>query len=311
MAQQKWKYITIALLLVVALQWCSQQQIMTAEGTAATSETSVKAIKPIFSPPPMPVALSFAGEPVPLHVPDVAERLDRELLVNSYLHATTLLGLKRMQRYVPEIKAMLKENNVPEDFIYLALAESLFGHVTSHAGAAGFWQLMPDTARGYGLIVNSEVDERFHMQKATLAAIKYLKRAKERFGSWTNAAASYNRGMAGLANALERQGVSSYYDLYLNDETSKYMFRILALKEVLGNPQKYGFELPEEHGYQLLPSRVVKINTTLRDLPAFALEQGTNYKTLRYYNPWIKGYKLTVPPGKEFELKLPEGPTDR
>jgi membrane-bound lytic murein transglycosylase D len=207
---------------------------------------------------------------------------------------------------VPEIKTLLKENDVPEDFIYLALAESLFGHVTSPAGAAGFWQLMPDTARGYGLIVNGEVDERFHVQKATLAAVKYLKSAKQRFGSWTNAAASYNRGMAGLGRALERQGVSSYYDLYLNDETSRYMFRILALKEVLGNPQKYNFELPEEHGYQPLPSRTVKVTSTLDDLPAFALEQGTNYKTLRLYNPWIKDYSLTVPQGKEFDLQLPQ-----
>ncbi|MCX2741716.1 lytic transglycosylase domain-containing protein [Pontibacter anaerobius] len=306
MAQQIWKYLGITLLIVLAVQLCSQQQIMTAGGMTAASETNVNALKPVFSPPAVPEALSFAGEPVPLHVPDVAERLDRELLVNSYLHATTLLGLKRMQRYVPEIKALLKENGIPEDFIYLALAESLFGHVTSPAGAAGFWQLMPDTARGYGLIVNGEVDERFHVQKATLAAVEYLKRAKERFGSWTNAAASYNRGMAGLGRALERQGVSSYYDLYLNDETSRYMFRILALKEVLGNPTKYGFEMTEEHGYMPLPARSVKVTSTISDLPAFALEQGTNYKTLRLYNPWVKDYRLTVPQGREFELKLPQ-----
>ncbi|WP_276496251.1 lytic transglycosylase domain-containing protein [Pontibacter litorisediminis] len=305
MSQQIWKYVGGVLVMVAALQLCSQQQIMTAGGMAA-GEAKMNALKPVFSPPPMPAALNFAGEPVPLHVPDVAERLDRELLVNSYLHATTLLGLKRMQRYVPEIKVLLRENGIPEDFVYLALAESLFGHVTSPAGAAGFWQLMPDTARGYGLIVNGEVDERFHVQKATLAAVQYLKRAKERFGSWTNAAASYNRGMAGLARALERQGVDSYYDLYLNDETSRYMFRILALKEVLGNPQKYGFEMHEDNGYKPLPYRSVKVTSSVADLPAFALEQGTNYKSLRFYNPWIKGYRLTVPAGKEFELKLPQ-----
>ncbi|GAA4435645.1 lytic transglycosylase domain-containing protein [Pontibacter saemangeumensis] len=264
--------------------------------------------KLVLSPPPLPASLSFAGEPVPLHVPDVAERLDRELLVNSYLHATTLLGMKRMQRYVPEIRAMLIENNVPEDFIYLALAESLFGHVTSPAGAAGFWQLMPDTARGYGLVVNGEVDERFHVQKATRAAIRYLTTARKRFGSWTNAAASYNRGMGGLDSALERQGVRSYYDLYLNDETSRYMFRILALKEVMGNPQKYGFELPEAQAYQPLTTRPMEVAATIADLPAFALEQGTNYKTLRLYNPWIKSYTLTVPAGQEYVLELPVKP---
>ncbi|NDK55281.1 lytic transglycosylase domain-containing protein [Pontibacter fetidus] len=303
MAQQNWKYIAITLVIVVGLQLFSHQQLIKAgsNGLSAGDESNTSVIRS----PGVPVALSFAGEPVPLQVPDVAERLDRELLVNSYLHATTLLGLKRMQRYEPEIRAILKENDIPEDFIYLALAESLFGQVTSPAGAAGFWQLMPDTARGYGLIVNSEVDERFHVRKATYAAIKYLKSAKNRFGSWTNAAASYNRGMGGLDRALQQQGVTSYYDLYLNDETSRYLFRILALKEVLGNPQKYRFELLEGQGYQPLPARTVKVTSTIPDLASYALQQGTNYKTLRLYNPWIKDYTLTVAQGKEFELLLP------
>ncbi|MEJ8800728.1 lytic transglycosylase domain-containing protein [Pontibacter sp. H249] len=305
MAQQIWKYVWVTVIILIAMQLCSQQQAQF--GTdMADGNTERRSDSKVFAPPPLPTAMSFAGEPVPLHVPDVAERLDRELLVNSYLHATTLLGLKRMQRYVPEIKAMLKEHDIPEDFVYLALAESLFGHVTSPAGAAGFWQLMPDTARGYGLVVNGEVDERFHVQKSTLAAIRYLKSAKKRFGSWTNAAASYNRGMGGLARALERQGVSSFYDLYMNDETSRYIFRILALKEVLGNPQKYGFELAEEHGYKPLPSKPLVVTESIKDLPAFALEQGTNYKTLRLYNPWIKDYKLTVPQGKEYVIELPQ-----
>ena len=304
MAQRNWKYIAITLLVVVGLQLFSQQQLITA-GNNGVSSADVNSNAAVFRSPAVPAALTFAGEPVPLNVPDVAERLDRELLVNSYLHATTLLGLKRMQRYEPEIKALLKENDRPEDFIYLALAESLFGQVTSPAGAAGFWQLMPDTARGYGLIVNSEVDERFHVRKATLAAVKYLKSAKNRFGSWTNAAASYNRGMGGLDRALQQQGVENYYDLYLNDETSRYMFRILALKEVLGNPQKYRFDMPAGQGYQPLPTRTVKVTSTISDLPAFALQQGTNYKTLRLYNPWIKDYALTVAQGKEFELMLP------
>lgn len=296
MAQQVWKYVWVTLIIVIALQLCSQQQAGHAEEAAVEDK---KEDRLVLSPPPLPPSLSFAGEPVPLDVPDVAERLDRELLVNSYLHATTLLGLKRMQRYVPEIRALLRENGVPEDFVYLALAESLFGHVTSPAGAAGFWQLMPETARGYGLVVNGEVDERFHVQKATLAAVRYLKTAHERFGSWTNAAASYNRGMSGLNRALERQGVTSYYDLYLNDETSRYMFRILALKEILGNPDKYGFALSEASGYRPLPSRPLTVSATIPDLPAFALEQGINYKTLRLYNPWVKSYRLTVPQGRE------------
>ncbi|QCR21387.1 lytic transglycosylase domain-containing protein [Pontibacter sp. SGAir0037] len=301
MTQQFWKYGWVMVILVFSVQLCSQH----APHVTEESENASFAANQVYSSPALPTTLTFAGEPVPLQIPDVAERLDRELLINSYFHSNTLLALKRMQRYMPEIERLLRENDVPEDFIYLALAESLFGQVTSPAGASGFWQLMSDTAKGYGMMVNEEVDERFHVQKATLAACRYLKSAKAKFGSWTNAAASYNRGMGGLERALKQQGVSSYYDLYLNDETSRYMFRILALKEILGNPKSYGFDLNQDHGYAPLPSRQMIINTTIPDLPKFALEQGTNYKTLRLYNPWIKSYSLTVPPGKEFVLELP------
>lgn len=303
MAQQVWKYVWVTLILVIAMQLCSQQPVE----FASTSSNSGSAAKgPSFRSPALPASISFAGEQVPLQIPDVAERLDRELLTNSHFHSSTLLALKRMQRYLPEIERLLKENDIPEDFKYLALAESLFSQVTSPAGASGFWQLMPDTAKGYGMTVNEEVDERFHVQKATVAACKYLKSAKSRFGSWTNAAASYNRGMGGLDRAMKQQGVTSYYDLYLNDETSRYMFRILALKEVLGEPNKYGFEFEAVDGYNPLPSRTITINKSIADLPQFALEQGSNYKTLRLYNPWIRGYKLTVAPEKEFEVLLPK-----
>ncbi|MDX5480774.1 MAG: lytic transglycosylase domain-containing protein [Hymenobacteraceae bacterium] len=301
MVQQFWRYVWVTLILVFAMQLCSQQPL---RHVAPEEEGSAAANNLRFQPPALPASMTFAGEQVPLHIPDVAERLDRELLVNTYLHSRTLLGLKRMQRYLPEIQQTLRENNVPEDFIYLALAESLFSQVTSSAGASGFWQLMPNTARGYGMLVNDEVDERFNVQKSTLAACRYLKTAKERFGTWTNAAASYNRGMAGFERALKRQGVDSYYDLYLNDETYRYMFRILALKEVLGNPERYGFSFSAEHGYNPLPTRQVRVSSSISDLPEFALEQGTNYKTLRLYNPWIKGYRLSVSNGKELFLHL-------
>jgi membrane-bound lytic murein transglycosylase D len=303
MVQQIWKYLVLLMVISLSLHLCSQQMI---PAVIPDSDENVKTtVRLPFKAPALPENMTFAGEEVPLHVPDVAERLDRELLMNSYLHGTTLLALKRMQRYMPTIERLLKENDVPNDFKYLALAESLFGQVTSPAGAAGFWQLMPDTARGYGMLVNGEVDERFHVEKATLAACRYLKSAKTRFGTWTNAAASYNRGMGGLGSALNRQGVSSYYDLYLNDETYRYMFRILALKEILGNPERYNFELNPEQGYNPLPYRSVVVRTTISDLPQYALEQNTNYKTLKLYNPWIKDYKLTVAPGKEFVLHLP------
>ncbi|RNI29138.1 lytic transglycosylase domain-containing protein [Rufibacter latericius] len=305
MTHNIWKYLGGLGLIAITLNLCSQQSF---SGESASGGGSVEAFTrgSVIKAPALPSSMSFAGEPVPLEVPDVAERLDRELLVNSYLQATTLIGLKRMQRYQPEIERLLKENDIPADFVYLSLAESLFSQVTSPAGASGFWQLMPDTARGYGLLVNSEVDERFHVQKSTLAACRYLKSAKKKFGSWTNAAAAYNRGVGGIDRALEQQKVDSYYDLYLNDETSRYMFRILALKEVLGNPQKYGFELPKEQGYEPLPTRALTVTSSIPDLAQYAVDQGTNYKTLRLYNPWIKGFKLTVAPGKEFVLKLPK-----
>ncbi|MHC2992477.1 murein transglycosylase [Pontibacter sp. HJ8] len=305
MGQHLLKYGWILVALLLTLQLCSQGSLQLGAAPSEAKDSGFSTNRQYFSSPVLPDAITFAGEPVPLHVPDVAERLDRELLANTYLHTSTLLALKRMQRYLPEIKRLLKENEIPEDFIYLALAESLFGQVTSPAGASGFWQLMPDTARGYGMLVNDEVDERYHVQKATLAACRYLKKAKDRFGTWTNAAASYNRGMAGISRAMKQQGVTNYYDLYLNDETSRYMFRILALKEVLGNPQKYGFELTPEQGYNALPTKTITVSASIPDLPAFALEQGINYKTLRLYNPWIRGYKLSVPEGKEFELRMP------
>lgn len=304
MAQHIWKYLVIFVGLGVSMHLCSQHQPL--YSSAHAPHPIQPAAEGMFRAHPLPTSLTFAGEEVPLHVIDVAERLDRELLINSHFHSGTLLALKRMQRHMPEIDRMLRENGIPEDFKYLVMAESLLANVTSSAGASGFWQLMPDTARGFGLLVNDEVDERHHLQKSTLAACRYLRTAHKRLGSWTNAAAGYNRGMGGIERALKHQGVENYYDLYLNDETTRYMFRILALKEVLSNPQKYNYDFSPEQGYQPLATRAYPVTTSIPDLPKFALEQGTNYKTLRNYNPWIKGYKLTVAPGREFVLQLPQ-----
>lgn len=265
-----------------------------------------------YRPFPLPQKMTFAGEPVPLEIPDIAERLDRELQANAYFHSNTILALKRLQRYLPEMERLLQANGLPADFKYVALAESLLANVTSPKGAVGFWQLMPATARELKLTVNKEVDERYHFEKATMAACNYFKKARLRFGSWTNAAASYNRGMGGLQAALKNQKVTSYYDLYLNEETSRYLFRVLALKEILENPKRYGFDLLQSDGYASTATRPVPVTTTINDLPQFALDQGINYKTLRLHNPWLLGYKLTVADTTaSYTLQIPENAAGR
>ncbi|MFT2008184.1 lytic transglycosylase domain-containing protein [Pontibacter sp. 13R65] len=289
-----WKPALLCVCLMGTVNLCSQK--------AAEPEFVYKQYRSY----PLPAQMTFAGEEVPLQVPDVAERLDRELQSNAYFHSNTILALKRISRHLPEIEAALREQGLPDDIKYVALAESLLGNVVSPAGAAGFWQLMPETSRGYGIIINDEIDERYHLAKATVAAAAYFKTAKAKFGSWTNAAASYNRGMAGLQRALTSQRVTSYYDLYLNDETSRYLFRILALKEVLTNPDRYGFDTSRIKGYAPLQTRTITVTESIADLPQFALDNGSNYKTLRLYNPWIKDYKLTITSARpRYELLLP------
>ncbi|MDQ4140188.1 MAG: lytic transglycosylase domain-containing protein, partial [Bacteroidota bacterium] len=211
-----WKYLFFAACFLGIVNLCSQQ--------VTPAITGVYNHRPF----PLPKTMTFAGEPVPLEIPDVAERLDRELQSNAYFHSNVLLALKRMQRSLPELERLLEANGLPADFKYVALAESLLGNVISPKGAVGVWQFMPPTARELKLTINDEVDERYHFEKSTIAACNYFKKAKQRFGSWTNAAASYNRGMGGLQAALKAQKVTSYYDLYLNEETSRYVFRILA-----------------------------------------------------------------------------------
>ncbi len=253
----------------------------------------------------LPDTLAFAGEPVPLDDPEVRERLDRELHINAYWHSSTFRILKNGHRWSKPIRAILKENQVPEDFLYLVAAESGFQNVASPAGAAGFWQILKSTGKEYGLIINQEVDQRYDPEKATQAACRYLKEAYGKFHNWTLVAASYNMGMGSLKQQLEKQRVSSYYDLYLNDETSRYVFRILALKLILSDPGAYHFCFDEQDLYQPVSYRRIVVDSTIDNLVDFALEQGTTFKMLKYLNPWLRGYKLTVPPDEQFELHLP------
>jgi membrane-bound lytic murein transglycosylase D len=252
-----------------------------------------------------PASIDFAGENTPLNVSDVKERFERELLINANLDATTLLIIKRANRAFPIIEPILKINNIPDDFKYLAVIESGLVNAVSPAGAKGVWQFMPETAKEKGLEVNEIVDERYHLEKSTEAACKYLLDAKRKFGSWTLAAASYNGGMTGVNKQIEIQKVTSYYDLLLNEETSRYVFRILALKEIMKNPKLYGFEIESKELYKNIPTRKLEIDSTITDLASFAIGQGINYKILKIHNPWLRDKKLLNLSKKKYFLEIP------
>jgi membrane-bound lytic murein transglycosylase D len=253
-----------------------------------------------------PTELYFCGEKVPMEDREVRERFDRELHINTYWQSQTLLLIKRANRYLPIIRPILKKNGIPDDFKYLPLVESGFINMVSPSGAEGPWQFMTSTARVYNLEVSETVDERYNIAKATEAACDYLKDAYKQFHNWTLVAASYNVGTTGLRNAMKRQGVTSYYETDLNTETSRYIFRILAIKEIMEHPKKYGFRYRKYHLYQPFAYDVMKVDTTVTDLIAFAKKQGITYKTLREYNPWVRTDKLMNTSGKIYYFHIPK-----
>ena len=256
---------------------------------------------------PLPKKLTFAGETVPLDNVFVRDNLDREILVNTYWHSNTFLFQKRANRWFPIIEKILKENNMPDDLKYLALIESGLDNVRSPAGASGFWQFMGATATGYDLEINQYVDERYHLEKATVAACKYLKIAYKQFGSWSLAAASYNMGKGGLNNQLTKQDVDSYYELYLNKETSRYVYRILAAKLILSNSENFGFNIRKSEMYHPYRTYTVTVDSSITNLMKFAKDNGTNYATLRALNPWVRDYELPNENNKIYEFKFPKG----
>ncbi len=256
-------------------------------------------------PPETPASASFAGEEVPMDLYYVKEAFEREILANTFMQSTTIMIFKRANRWFPVIEPILKKNGIPDDFKFLAVAESNLVNVTSPAGADGYWQFMKETAKKHGLEINDRVDERYNMEKATQAACEYLLEAHDRFGSWTLAAASYNRGSEGIRNALESQGAKNYYDLYLNDETSRYVFRILALKEIWNHPVKYGFLLRQQDLYPPVPIRTVTVDSPIVSLPAFARANGVSYRVLRELNPWIRHYSLPNPNKRSYTVRFP------
>ncbi len=252
-----------------------------------------------------PTAIDFAGEKAPLQIADVRERLDRELLVNANLHSSTILIIKRANRAFPIIEPILKQYGVPDDFKYLAVIESALTNAVSPSGAKGVWQFMPETAKEKGMEVNESVDERYHLQKATEAACKYLVAAKQKFGNWTLAAASYNGGMNGVNTKIVEQQVTDYYDLLLTDETSRYVFRILALKEIMKHPDLYGFEVDKNEMYDYIPTKTIEVDSSITDLAVFAKKQGINYKILKIHNPWLRDKKLSNATKKKYLIEIP------
>jgi hypothetical protein len=255
---------------------------------------------------PMPERLDFSQESVPLFMPDIKERMDRELLVNTYWQSNGLLLFKRAHKFFPIMEPILESYGIPNDFKYLALIESGLQQVTSPAGAKGFWQIMKSTGKEYGLEINSNVDERYNIKLSTQVACQYLLKAKEKFGTWTLAAASYNAGMSRISSELERQSVSDYYDLLLGEETRRYLFRIVALKEIMTHPKKYGFNFEDKDLYTYAPTFEIKIDTAVSDFVKFSKDFGINYKQLKLHNPWLREEFLNNKSRKKYTIELPE-----
>lgn len=253
----------------------------------------------------LPSQISFAGEAVPMDRSDLREQIDKELQINIYFHSNTIFLIKRANQWLPQFEPILKKHGIPDDFKYLPLIESGLLNQVSPANAVGFWQIVKSAGKENGLEITREVDERYDPIKSAEAACKYLNQAYKRFGNWTLVAASYNRGMSGLNRAIEKQKVDSYYDLFLNEETSRYVFRILAIKEIIENPERYGFKIKPQHLYQQDSVKYIEVDATIPDLVDFAIAQGTNYKLLKRFNPWLRDDRLTIRKNETYQIALP------
>ena len=258
-----------------------------------------------ISPIDIPQDLNFAGEKVPQEDPEIMERVDREFLVNTYWQSNAMLLMKRAHKYFPVIEPILAKNGVPDDFKYLAVAESGLENVVSSARATGFWQIMKATGQEYGLEINKNVDERYHLQKSTEVACKYLKKYKKKYGNWTLAAAAYNTGTGSVDRYLRTQKVSDYYDLLLGSETGRYVFRIMAIKEILSHPDKYGFDINKEDLYSAVPTFTVEVDTPVTSFADFANQYQVNYKVLKRHNPWLREPHLNNASKKKYMIEIP------
>jgi len=253
----------------------------------------------------LPDSVTFAGERMPLENFDTRESLEREILTSAYRHSSTILIIKRANRYLPVIEKILKKNNIPDDLKYLAAAESEFSNMVSPVGATGFWQIMPETGREEGMEINNEVDERYDIEKSTQFACEYFRKSYERYGNWTLAAASYNGGRAAIDEQIEIQNQKNYYDLLLSEETARYIFRAVAYKLIITDPDRYGFTIDKDDLYPELKYYEVKVDSAITSFSRFAEMYGTNYKLLKFLNPWLRKPFLTPKPSKEYLIKIP------
>lgn len=253
----------------------------------------------------IPGDLNFADEAVPQEDPEIMERVDREFLVNTYWQSNALLLMKRANKYFPVIEPILAKNGIPDDFKYLAVAESGLQNVVSHAGATGFWQIMKPTGREYGLEVNANVDERYHLEKSTQVACEYLNKWKKKFGSWTMTAAAYNAGPGAINKFMGIQKVDDYYDLLLGQETGRYVFRIMAIKEILSNPDKYGFDIDQDDMYKAVPTFSVEVDEPIQSFADFSGQYEINYKILKRHNPWLREPHLNNSSRKKYTIEIP------
>jgi hypothetical protein len=254
----------------------------------------------------IPKNLNLAGEKTPIQDFSVSEAMERELVINTYWQSQTLLFHKRANRWFPIIEPILKKNNIPDDFKYIPLIESQLTNVVSPQGATGFWQLVEPTAKQYGLEINEDVDERYNVVKSTEAACRYFKEAYKQFNNWTLVAASYNLGMTGIQSQLNRQKVDSYYDVLLTEETARYIYRLLAMKEIISRPKVYGFILRKKDLYPVIPTKRLIIDSTIHSLADFAIKEGINYKYLKLFNPWLRTGTLHNPEKKKYIIELPK-----
>ena len=302
MKNKYFNFLVVTLLLLVFTQLFMYSTDLKSEDKLHQEQFNIKyGIFAIVQPED----LNFAGEEIPVYSSDIWERIDRELLKNTYWQSNTMLYFKKANKYFPIIEPILKEYNIPDDFKYLAVIESGLDNVVSPSGAAGFWQLMKGTAREYGLEVNKDIDERYNLEKATVAACEYLQEAYHKFGNWTMAAASYNMGKSGVRRKIKEQDSNNYYNLYLNSETARYVFRIIAVKEIMQNPKKYGFMFRRKDLYSMPNLQAIEVDSTITNLSDFAKSYNVNYKLLKQFNPWLRTRKLPDKSRRRYILKIP------